>query len=205
VLAEGSCWLREMAEDGSATEALDKLLTEEGVPPVAGGGDEVSGDSQKLKNYADLMKKVRRLALLAARPSLACLLRHLAALAVSLAVPLAVPLAVSLAVLLHADRMGKVRLASLAVALADRMGKVRGQSLSEPPCQVNRGFPRLLAMGVAGMLGIERGRGGGQDVARVVRTRGCAGGAVLLELLWLLCPPKHSGQRDEGKGQRAEG
>ena len=46
--------------DESATEMLDKLLAEEGVPPAdaGGGGDEMSGDSQKLKNYADLMKKV---------------------------------------------------------------------------------------------------------------------------------------------------
>ena len=45
--------------DDSATEMLDKLLAEEGVPPAdAAGGDEMSGDSQKLKNYADLMKKV---------------------------------------------------------------------------------------------------------------------------------------------------
>jgi CRP-like cAMP-binding protein len=51
-----------MAEDGSAIDALDALLTEEGVPPAAAASGatpgEMSGDSQKLKNYADLMKKV---------------------------------------------------------------------------------------------------------------------------------------------------
>lgn len=46
----------------SAIDALDALLADsgvaEGVPPAGATPGEMSGDSQKLKNYADLMKKV---------------------------------------------------------------------------------------------------------------------------------------------------